>query len=408
MTQHRLSERTIRFLIIMIFLAAAMETDIYLPAFPDIMHAFATNEVMIQRILSFNFLGVCVASLIHGPASDSFGRKRVLNVGYILFITASFGCVFSSSINMLIFWRFVQGFGSAACFIIGASVVFDLYKAEKAAKLVGDLNSLVVSLIAFAPMIGGWINYTLGFHFNFLFIAGLALISGAICWLKLPESLPIEKRKPFSAREIGGNYLTVLKNGNFWANTIITTMIFSGYMVFISNMSLIYVDKLHVEKAHFPFYQVSLLIAFVIASLNSGRLIGWFGLEKMKSVGFTILVLSTILMWSMPVAWQQTPMYITGAMVLYSLGAGISIGIFFTKAMEASTGQTGISASLLTSIRLALVALLIDISSDVYDGTMTTVVRVIAGCITVGVIIYWLNAAANKKTNKTPTQIPNG
>ncbi|MCL9782002.1 multidrug effflux MFS transporter [Vibrio sp. S4M6] len=400
MSQHQYSERSIRFLILLIFLAAAMETDIYLPAFPDMMHAYATNELMIQRVLSFNFLGVCLAALIHGPASDSFGRKRVLNIGYALFIIASFGCVFSQTIETLIFWRFIQGFGSAACMIIGSAVVFDLYKAEKAAKLVGDLNSLVVSLIAFAPMIGGWINYQFGYHYNFLFIAGLALITGGICFTKLPESLPVEKRKVFSVNEIGKNYLLVLKNGEFWANTIVTSMIFAGYMVFVSNMSVIFVNKLGVSKETFPFYQFSLLVAFVIASVNSGRLITWFGLNKMKNIGYVILIVSSLIMWTMPTAWQQNPLLVTLAMVIYSFGAGICIGIFFTRSMEACPGQTGVSASLVTAIRLALVAIIIDISSDMYDGTMTTVVRVVAYCTIASVIAYSLNgiAQAKKKT----------
>lgn len=397
MSHPQYSERTIRFLILLIFLAAAMETDIYLPAFPDMMHAYATNELMIQRVLSFNFLGVCLASLIYGPASDSFGRKRVLNIGYLLFIIASFGCVFSNTIEMLIFWRFIQGFGSAACMIIGAAVVFDLFKAEKAAKVVGDLNSLVVSIIAFAPMIGGWINYQLGYHYNFLFIAALAVMTGLVCFTKLPESLPVEQRKPFVIKEIGTNYLTVLKSSEFWANTIVTTMIFAGYMVFVSNMSLIYVDKLGVSKAHFPFYQFSLLVAFVIASVNSGRLITWFGLNKMRNLGYIVLIASTFFMWAMPVPWQQDPIIVTAAMVVYSFGAGICIGIFFTRSMEAVPNQTGVSASLVTAIRLALVAVLIDVSSDMYDGTMTTVVRVVAYCTIASIIAYLANELVQMK-----------
>ncbi|CAH0540341.1 multidrug effflux MFS transporter [Vibrio marisflavi] len=397
MSQPQYSERTIRFLILLIFLAAAMETDIYLPAFPDMMHAYATNELMIQRVLSFNFLGVCLASLIYGPASDSFGRKKVLNIGYFLFVVASFGCVFANTIETLIFWRFIQGFGSAACMIIGAAVVFDMYKAEKAAKLVGDLNSLVVSIIAFAPMIGGWINYQLGYHYNFLFIAALSLVTGAICFSKLPESLAMEKRKPFRVKAIGGNYLTVLKSSEFWANTIVTTMIFAGYMVFVSNMSLIFVDKLGVHKAHFPFYQFSLLIAFVIASVNSGRLIDWFGLNKMRNLGYIVLIASALFMWAMPVSWQQDPLIVTAVMVVYSFGAGICIGIFFTRSMEAVPNQTGVSASLVTSIRLALVAIIIDISSDMYDGTMTTVVQIVAYCTIASIIAYGANELIQAK-----------
>lgn len=391
MTHSPLSERAFRFLMIMIFLAAAIETDIYLPAFPDMMLAFETNETMIQRVLSFNFLGICLAALLYGPASDSFGRKTVLNIGYLFFITGSFGCVFSGSIEMLIFWRFFQGFGSAACFIIGAAVTFDLYKSEKAAQMIADLNSLVVTLIAFAPMIGGWINYQFGYHYNFLFIAVLSVTTGFVCFVKLPESLPPENRKPFSVRGIGRDYLTVLKNSTFWANTLITTLMFAGYIIFISNMSLVFVNHLGIDTKIFPAYQISLLVAFVIASVNSGRLIALLGVEKLKNIGFAVIATATLLLFSIPVSWQQNPNIVTGIMAVYSLGAGICIGIFFTKSMEACPGQTGVSASLVTSIRLALVAVLIDISSAMFDGTMTSVIKMIAYCILASVVIYFAN-----------------
>ncbi|TKF08224.1 multidrug effflux MFS transporter [Enterovibrio norvegicus] len=392
-----LSERTIRFLILMIFLAAAMETDIYLPAFPDMMAAFNTNETMIQRVLSFNFLGICVASLIYGPLSDAIGRRHVLNLGYALFILGSIGCVFSNNIDILIFWRFVQGFGSAACMIIGAAMVFDLYKAEKAAEIVSDLNSLVVSIIAFAPMLGGWINYQFGYTYNFVFIAALTIATGLICFLKLPESLPIEKRKPLSVKGIGRDYVTVLKNGEFWANTLITTMIFSGYMIFISNMPLIFVNHLGVDSAVFPFYQVSLLVAFVIASVNNGRMIKGFGVNGLRRYGFLTIVLMTFAMFVIPTHWQQNPLLITALMVIYSLGAGVCIGIFFARSMEAVPEQTGVSASLVTAIRLALVAVLIDISGAMFDGTMTSVINLISGCILMSVVIYLLDEHSSKR-----------
>ena len=48
-------------LIIIIFVAACIETDIYLPAFPDMMTAFQVSESTIQQILTWNFIGLCLS-----------------------------------------------------------------------------------------------------------------------------------------------------------------------------------------------------------------------------------------------------------------------------------------------------------------------------------------------------------
>lgn len=134
-----------RFLMVFIFLGAAMETDIYLPTFPDILSDFNTNAVMVQRILSYNFIGICLGSLLYGPLSDHFGRRKVLIFGFSIFLTASIGCIFSTSIEQLLAFRLLQGFGSSACVIVGTAMIFDLFEEESAAKLISDLNTLVVS-----------------------------------------------------------------------------------------------------------------------------------------------------------------------------------------------------------------------------------------------------------------------
>ena len=51
-------------LIISIFISAVIETDIYLPAFPDMMNYFVQTEQNIQKILTWNFIGLCISCLI--------------------------------------------------------------------------------------------------------------------------------------------------------------------------------------------------------------------------------------------------------------------------------------------------------------------------------------------------------
>ncbi|UJF18878.1 multidrug effflux MFS transporter [Vibrio sp. SS-MA-C1-2] len=397
MNKQQTSEGTFRFLITIVFLAAAMETDIYLPAFPDMMVAYNTNEVMIQRILSFNFLGICLSSLVYGPLSDSFGRKKILNVGYLIFIIASFGCVFANTIETLIVFRFIQGFGSAACMIVGSAMIFDRFTSDKAAKVIGDLNSLVVSILAFAPMLGGWINLTFGYHYNFLFIAVLTLVTGAMSYILLPETLVEEKRKPLSMKTISNDYKIVLKSGDFWTNCMIVSFMFSGYIIFVSNMSILFINYLNVNENTFPYYQVALLVSFVLSSVNSGRLIDRFGSERMKNIGLCLMSIATMALVLLPSSLQSSPLIITAVMTGYSFGAGFCIGIFFAKSMDACPDQTGVSASLVTAIRLVVVAILIDVSSGLFDGTSTSVINMVGLCMASAVLIYLGNLYYKKK-----------
>ncbi|WP_299494171.1 multidrug effflux MFS transporter [uncultured Shewanella sp.] len=382
-----------RVIMIFIFLAAAMETDIYLPAFPDILHALHTNESMVQRILSINFIGVCIGSLLYGPLSDHFGRKPVLMFGFSLFTLASVGCVFALSIEQLLLFRLIQGFGSAACIIVGTAMIFDLFEEEQAAKMVSDLNTLVVSLIALAPLIGGWINVNWGYQASFVFIAGLVLVSALKCWWFIPESLAVSKRKKLKPVTVMYDYKQVLSTSAFWYNTLATSLMLSAYLVFVSNMSLLFINELHVVKAHFPYFQIAILGTFVLVSINNGRLIDKWGMEGLKYFGLLVITGAAVLFLFSTEQQLASPFYLTAVMCLFSVGAGCSIGIFFTQSMQACPDLTGIAASLVTAIRLCIVAVAIDFSSAQYDGSATSVVLSVAVFVALLVLVCFVHVS---------------
>ncbi|HHP0479284.1 TPA: multidrug effflux MFS transporter [Vibrio campbellii] len=388
-----------RFLMVFIFLGAAMETDIYLPTFPDILSDFNTNAVMVQRILSYNFIGICLGSLLYGPLSDHFGRRKVLMFGFSIFLAASIGCIFSTSIEQLLAFRLLQGFGSSACVIVGTAMIFDLFEEESAAKLISDLNTLVVSLMAFAPLIGGWISLHMGYKANFVFIAVLVLISALKCFLFLPESLAVNKRKKLAPKRILSDYKMVLSSTEFWYNTLVTSLILGAYMIYVSNMSLLYIDKLGVSPKQFPFYQMATLGTFVLVSLNNSRLIDKFGVEKLKATGLGLIFANTLIFFISPSNLLDSPVFLTATMCLFSIGAGLSIGLFFAKSMQVFPELTGIAASLVTAIRLFIVSAAIDIGSNAYKGTSQSVVQIMTLVVLVLATLWLANYVRMKSTS---------
>src|SRR5687768_5894408 len=110
-------------LIVSIFVAACIETDIYLPAFPDMMNYFHVSEAMIQSVLTWNFIGLCVSSPIHGPLSDSLGRKKPLWVALSLFFLGSLVTVLAQDFHWLLLGRVLQGLGTGGCFSLGSAII---------------------------------------------------------------------------------------------------------------------------------------------------------------------------------------------------------------------------------------------------------------------------------------------
>jgi DHA1 family bicyclomycin/chloramphenicol resistance-like MFS transporter len=201
-------ELTILSVVVLMYIALCAEADMYVPAFPEMVKFFSTTEDKIQLILSINFAGLCIASLISGPLSDTFGRRNVLMSGLILFFVSSLGCVFAESFTTMLIWRFIQGMSASVPMVIGCTLFLDKYPLEKASQLVGICNSVITAAMAGAPILGTWISSTFHWRGNFILITtlvGLCLIG---TFLFIDESLPVQNRKKFQAFSIAKDYFT--------------------------------------------------------------------------------------------------------------------------------------------------------------------------------------------------------
>lgn len=375
-------------LIMMIFLVACIETDMYLPSFPDMMIYFNTTEAMIQNILAWNFMGICASGPFYGPLSDSFGRKPVLMVALSFFLIGSIGTVLSNNIELMLLCRVLQGIGSGGCFTLGTAVIFDVFHEEEAIKVVNELNSIVPIIMAMAPMTGGYLNLHYGFRANFLVIAVFVVVSYLVSLFLLKESLPAEKRSPFQINKIINDFITALTCLRFWVPMMMINVIFTGYIAYISYSSILFVNDLGVSRTIFPYYQASVLIAFVSASLSANRFIANYGVACMKRWGLLMMIISGI--WFIAAVFWDPSYYnlFHLGMIIYSFGAGWLIGPFFAEGMEVLPDIKGVTASIITSFRLLTAGAGIAAASMFYDGTARPVAILFVVLILLGFIIY--------------------
>jgi len=378
------------FLIIMVFVVACLETDMYLPAFPDMMHYFQTTEAMIQSLLSWNFVGICISGPFYGPLSDSFGRKKLLVFAMGLFTLGSFGTVFSGQIEWMLFWRVIQGLGCGGCFTIGTAIVFDKFQNEEATKVINDLNCVIPVIMALAPIIGAYLNIHYGFRSNFAVIALFSSLTFLICLWQLDETLPAPKRSSFQLRRILKDFSRACTCFRFWGPAIIVSCIFSGYLCYISYTSLLFVNDLGVSRALFPVYQGSVLLVFVIASLSANKMIISIGVNRLKKYGMFLWVLGGLEFLLTGCLWPSYYNVFHIGMVLYSFGAGWLISPYFTESMEALPDIKGVTASLVTSFRLLFAAAFVALISACFNNTILPMVKGFLGLYIIVGLTLWL------------------
>lgn len=364
----------IAFLIIVAVMygTVCMETDIYVPAFPDMKTFFLVSSETIQQILSFNFVGICLGSLLFGPLSDSFGRKKVLLFGLVLFSVSSWGCCFINNFNGFVFFRFFQGMGAAAPMVITFAILLEKYEPKKVAQLCGALNIYITGVMAIAPILGSYLNIRYGWKSNFILIAILATCSLIGSAFFINETLSKKDKTPFAILSIIKNYGIVLTSFPYMAGSFICYLMFAGMLVFIANLSLIFIEYLGVSKSSYAFYQASPATAFALFSLLSIWVIARFGINTTKHSGVMIALIGAVL-FSLTATLPANPLLICAAMVVYTSGITLAAPIYGMESANVFPGMRGIATGMSNALRYIIIASLVGIGSITFDGSIKPV-----------------------------------
>ena len=81
------------------------------------------NDVEVQMALSIFVLGYAFGPLLFGPASEIFGRTRVLQASNSFYIAWNLGCGFAHRRTEMFVFRFLAGVGGSAPLSVGGGVL---------------------------------------------------------------------------------------------------------------------------------------------------------------------------------------------------------------------------------------------------------------------------------------------
>ena len=370
--------------------AAVAETDIYVPAFPDMVRYFGILEPDVQDVLSYNFFAIFFSCLFYGPLSDRYGRKPILVFGLSLFTLSSLGCLLAPTFSWLVAARFIQGLGASCIFSAGVATFSDHYPAEKAVGKIGHINTLIGFGMAAAPAIGAYLNMVFGWRANFWFVLGLGALSTIGILFFYQETLPQEKRHKINFKKMLKNYGTLLKSRSFMLNMIGVFLLVGVLVSYVSNLSIIFITYLNVPESIYPFYQGAPLLVFAVASFFSGKVVQKIGVRNtctLSYVGaFLFFGLLALFCWFFPKAPLGMTVLVCGGIGLISFSMGAS----YILAVEEFPHLKGALGSLMTAIRMLVMGIIIEGVSVTFNGTTQALTLTLFGLVTLGTVLYFL------------------
>lgn len=178
--------RILLLLFIGVFMGA-LDIGIVGPALPAIKSFFGINERILSWIFAIYILFFMIGTPLMAKLSDMYGRRPVYIVDIALFAAGSVITAFSTSFEMLLLGRAVQGFGAGGIFPVASAFIGDTFPPEKRGSALGIIGSVFGLSAVFGPILGGLVlNY--GWKWLFLINIPIAAVIIATSYIILPKT----------------------------------------------------------------------------------------------------------------------------------------------------------------------------------------------------------------------------
>src|SRR5580700_6850666 len=136
--------------------------NVALPAIQKDLHAHLAG---LQWILDSYTLVVASFLMLAGSVSDRFGRRRVFQIGLGVFTLGSLLCSWAGTIEQLIWFRALQGFGASMLNPVALSIIANAFPERKArARAVGVWGAVAGVSLGIGPLIGGALTESIGWR----------------------------------------------------------------------------------------------------------------------------------------------------------------------------------------------------------------------------------------------------
>ena len=229
--------------ILFVIFVSAAEIDICVPSFPQIQREFGLSPFKTEALLGANLLFHCIAALYAGTFGDKYGKKRAVNVGFVIFILGSLLCFFAPGYNSLISGRILQGIGISASLVLAPIIILDLYEKEKQQKIMSMLNGFVTLAVCVAPVIGSYATLLFDWRANFLLLTLLGLAAFGMFHVFIPSDKSVNPDVRLSIRE----YAIIFKSREAVLYIVGFAFCVGAYYTFVGMASIVYIESFGVS-----------------------------------------------------------------------------------------------------------------------------------------------------------------
>lgn len=270
--------------------------DMYLPGFPAIAADLKTDIAHVQLSLSSFFIGISFGQFLYGPLLDRFGRKKPLYIGLTIYLLASVGCAFASSVDALIELRLLQALGACSGMVASRAMVRDLFPVEQNARVFSLLMLVIGVSPIIAPTLGGYVSAAFGWQYVFVILAAVVAVILALVHFKLPESRQPDPNYSLKPGPILLSYLNVLKEPQFYTYAFTGSFASAGLYAYIAGSPYVFMELFKVSEKQYGWIFALIAMGLIGSSQLNSILLRIYKSEQIIKVALLCQTLTGIVL----------------------------------------------------------------------------------------------------------------
>lgn len=331
--------------------ATAFAIDGSIPALPSTAQFFNAPMDVVQLTVGLYILGYGLGQIPMGFCADAFGRRPTALVGMSLFVAAGIIASFSTSVDMLLVSRFLQGVFGACGAVVSRAVARDITQGPQATRLFSLLTSTLGIVMLVAPIAGAIMLAQAGWRGPFLLSAAFGFIGVALTWVYVVETRPASQPTAMMQRLRQGG-ASFFKSRQSLIGTILVGLSFTGLIIFVTISSKVFVVGFKMSELTYAFVFATVSVGYFLGGVISRQLVVHrSAIEMSRYVSFGFGICACALIAILALQSRNFPILLM-VFVLYfaCIGSMLSLG---TAVVLEPLGQTaGMASALLGTAQL--------------------------------------------------------
>jgi EmrB/QacA subfamily drug resistance transporter len=388
--------------------------NVALPAIHRSLHASLSG---LQWTIDAYTLVIATLLMLSGSMADRFGRRRVFQLGLVLFSTGSLLCAVAPSLGVLIAFRAVQAVGGSMLNPVAMSIIRNTFEEPRErAQAIGMWGGVAGLSFALGPIVGGGLISVASWRWVFLVNVPVGVLGVLLTALYVPESRAPRARKVdpvgqllviatlasltyaiieghdagWTSFEILGLFgvsllaavslvryelrrpdplldVRFFRSAPFSGATLTAVCAFGalGGALFLNTLYL--QDVRHLSALHAGLYLLPLAAMGIVFSPISGRLVGTRGSRPSLAVAGIMITASALMLTRL--TDRTGTLYLLAANLVFGIGFGlVNPPITNTAVTGMPAAQAGVAAAVASTSRQVGVALGVALVGAIVSG----------------------------------------